>query len=231
MNEVNREAQSGRPEATSARPALRGQTSPNGARQPSAPVHLVRLIDQARIFFETDREFARRCLRDACDLLGAESQDTTAVAAPFQCAVRPGGLAGWQAKRALDYIEENLGSTLRICKVARSVGLSSSHFFRAFKVSLGVPPGRYVARRRVERAKLMMISTGKSLCDISADCGFADQAHLNRHFRRVVSMPPGMWRRVHGSASTRAAEARRAVIREDRSRSSRLTRPTVLEAR
>jgi AraC-like DNA-binding protein len=198
-----------------------GHTPANGSPSPSAPADVVQLIDQARIFFETNREFARRCLRDACDLLGAESQDSTAVAAPIQCAVRPGGLAGWQAIRALNYIEENLGSTLRVGEVARSVGLSSSRFFRAFKVSLGVSPGRYVARVRVERAKLMLISTGKSLCDISADCGFADQSHLNRHFRRVVSMSPGMWRCVHASAPTRGAEAcaRSAVIGEGRSRS------------
>jgi AraC-like DNA-binding protein len=192
MNDVNREAHSGRPETTSARSAL------GLAPQASEPVHLVQLIDQARIFFETNREFARRCLRDACDLLGAESQGTTAVAAPLQCAVRPGGLAGWQARRAIDYIEENLGATLRVREVARSVGLTGSHFSRAFKVSLGVSPGRYVAHLRVERAKLMLISTSKSLCDISADCGFADQAHLNRRFRQVVDMPPGRWRRVHG---------------------------------
>ena len=213
------------PVRAESRGTIVGHASANGGRRLSAPVHLVQLIDQARIFIDTDRGFARRCLRDACDLLGAESQDTTTVAAPFQDAVRASGLARWQAKRALDYIEENLGSTLRVREVARLVGLSSSHFFRAFKVSLGVSPGRYVARMRVERAKLMLISTSKSLCDISADCGFADQAHLNRHFRRVVSMPPGRWRRVHASASTRAPEAcsRRAVIGEGRSR--RLTRP------
>jgi AraC family transcriptional regulator len=231
MNEVKVEARSGRSETTSASAALRlarstfprlGASVAANANPSGVSADLVKLIDQARVFFETDREFARRCLRNACDLLGPEPQESTAVAAPFQCAVRPGGLAGWQAKRALNYIEENLGSTLRVGEVARLVGLSSSHFFRAFKVSLGVSPGRYVAHMRVERAKLMLISTRKSVCDISADCGFADQAHLSRHFRRVVSMPPSVWRRVHASTPIRAAEtcSRSAVIGEGRSRSS-----------
>jgi hypothetical protein len=53
----------------------------------------------------------------------------------------------------------------------------------------------YVAVRRVERAKLMMASTGQRLTDIASACGFADQSHLNRYFRRIVGVSPGLWRR------------------------------------
>ena len=54
----------------------------------------------------------------------------------------------------------------------------------------------FVAVRRVERAKLMMASTGQRLTDIALACGFADQSHLNRYFRRIVGVSPGLWRRV-----------------------------------
>ena len=54
----------------------------------------------------------------------------------------------------------------------------------------------YVAVRRVERAKLMMASTEQRLTDIALACGFADQSHLNRSFRRIVGVSPGLWRRV-----------------------------------
>jgi len=54
----------------------------------------------------------------------------------------------------------------------------------------------YVAKRRVERAKLMMISTGEQLTYIALACGFADQSHLNRSFRRMVGVSPGTWRRT-----------------------------------
>ena len=64
------------------------------------------------------------------------------------------------------------------------------------------------ARMRIERAKLMIGSTRKSLCDISAECGFADQAHLTQCFRRIVGMTPGMWRHRHGFASVGAGESR-----------------------
>ena len=53
----------------------------------------------------------------------------------------------------------------------------------------------YIAERRVERAKLMMTSTRERLSDIALACGFVDQPHLNRYFRRMVGMSPGLWRR------------------------------------
>jgi AraC family transcriptional regulator len=51
-------------------------------------------------------------------------------------------------------------------------------------------------RRRVERAKALMLATNASLGRIAADCGFADQPHFNRHFRGLVGENPNAWRRA-----------------------------------
>src|SRR5271156_3879934 len=99
---------------------------------------------------------------------------------------RPGGVAAWQANRALKYIEGNLGSKMAIREIANFVALSTSHFSRAFKQSLGSSPSAYVSARRVDRAKLMMTSTRVRLSDIALACGFTDQPHFNRSFRRAV---------------------------------------------
>jgi AraC family transcriptional regulator len=154
------------------------------------------LVEQAMTFFETNREAAWRCLKDASTLLGVEPRESSIDAATLQTAFRPGGLATWQATRALDYIEANLGSKMAIEEMANVVALSKSHFSRAFKRRLGSSPMAYVAVRRVERAKLMMTSTRHGLTEIALACGFADQSHLNRYFRRVVGMSPGLWRRM-----------------------------------
>jgi AraC-like DNA-binding protein len=42
-----------------------------------------------------------------------------------------------------------------------------------------------------------MLTTDASLSDIASRCGFADQAHLCKHFRRSVGHTPAAWRRVH----------------------------------
>jgi transcriptional regulator GlxA family with amidase domain len=98
--------------------------------------------------------------------------------------------------RVLAYIEANLGSKIDTRELADQVALSNSHFSRAFTRSFGLPPMAYVATRRVERAKLMMTSTRQQLAAIAMACGFADQSHLNRSFRRRVGVSPGIWRRT-----------------------------------
>jgi AraC family transcriptional regulator len=159
--------------------------------------HLVR---QAMTFFETDRKAAWRCLSDASTLLGPELRELGASAGKVQQA-RPGGLASWQVRRTQAYIEENLGSKMDIEDLAAEVALSKSHFSRAFKHSVGLSPMEYVAMRRVERAKAMIVGTREALADVALACGFADQSHLNRRFRDLVGVSPGQWRRSYGCAT------------------------------
>jgi AraC family transcriptional regulator len=103
---------------------------------------------------------------------------------------------GAPAERAIEYIDANLGSTLRVDEIAKFVGLSASHFSRAFKVSRGLSPVTYISLMRVDRAKCMIRATRKTLCQIAGDCGFADQSHLSRSFRRWVGASPAAWRRL-----------------------------------
>ena len=161
----------------------------------SESVRAGHLVERAMTFLETNREAALRCLREASILLGAEREETS-IDTPGHGFCRPGGLATWQATRVLDYVEANLGSKMTITKMANVVALSKSHFSRAFKRSLGHSPMAYVAVRRVERAKLMMTSTRERLTDIALACGFTDQSHLNRYFRRELGTSPGLWRRL-----------------------------------
>jgi AraC-like DNA-binding protein len=148
------------------------------------------LVMRAMQFFESNREVAWCCLRDASTLLGEESEAMGIEVPRLQSILRPGGLAAWQANRALEYIEDNFGSKIAIQEMADCVALSKSHFSRAFRHSLGCSPMAYVVALRVERAKLMMTSTRERLAYIALACGFSDQPHLNKSFRRVVGVSP-----------------------------------------
>lgn len=150
---------------------------------------------------ETSREVAWRSLSDPSKPLDAESaraylEAPTREAPTGRKMMSGGGLARRQARQVLEYIEAHLGSPIEIREIAKLVALSKSHFSRAFKRSVGFSPRAYVSARRVERAKLMMRSTRERLSDIALVCGFSDQSHLNRHFRRIVGTSPGLWRRV-----------------------------------
>jgi AraC family transcriptional regulator len=182
--------------------------NPSPSSVAPASVRVGHLVMRAMIFFESNRELAWRCLRDASTLLGKES-DAIGTNAPLsQSILRPGGLSAWQANRALEYIEGNLGSKMMIGEIADCTAWSTSHFSRAFKRSLGCSPMTYVAMRRVERAKLMMTSTRERLALIALACGFADQSHFNRRFRRAVGMSPALWRRTESRLIRSTLEVR-----------------------
>jgi AraC family transcriptional regulator len=189
----------------------------------SASIRVGHLVRQAMTFFETDRKAAWRCLSDASTLLGADVQDLGANA-PSVEQLQPGGLATWQARRTLAYVEANLGSKMDIDGLANVVALSRSHFSRAFKRTLGFSPMEYVAVRRVERAKVMISGTREPLAEVALACGFADQAHLNRRFRDIVGISPGRWRRSNAPAAKLSAQRSAAC-------SVRVQMPAALRAR
>jgi AraC-like DNA-binding protein len=85
-------------------------------------------------------------------------------------------------------------------ELARLLGLSASHFCRAFKCTLGVSPRDYVLRRRIELAQGLMLTTSDPLSSIAVTCGMSDQSHFTRSFHRIVGVTPYAWRRTRRDA-------------------------------
>lgn len=110
-------------------------------------------------------------------------------------------LTAWQCRRVLQHIEANLAEPLRNRGLASLVDYSEFHFNVAFRNSVGASPHEFIIRRRIERARQLMLSTDLPLCGIASECGLADQAHLSRLFRRVVGETPAAWRRSQASAA------------------------------
>jgi AraC family transcriptional regulator len=100
------------------------------------------------------------------------------------------GLTRSQARRVLEYIETNLSREMTLREMAGIVDLSPYHFARMFKRTMSAAPHQYVLRRRVERAKAMLRTTGASLTEISLSTGFCDQSHFTSTFRRIVGATP-----------------------------------------
>lgn len=108
-----------------------------------------------------------------------------------------GGLAAWQLRRAEELLSASLSEELPLSRLASECGLSVRHFARAFRVSTGMPPHRWLLRHRVERAKDLLRTRAFSLADVAIFCGFADQSHFTRVFTVVVGTSPGVWRRMN----------------------------------
>jgi AraC family transcriptional regulator len=115
-------------------------------------------------------------------------------APPTPTAVQ-GGLAPWQVKLALRWLLHDLCADFPVGDIATLCGLSRSYFTRAFGVSLGLPPHRWLMRHRIQCAQEMLERTTESISAIAVSCGFSDQSHLTRMFHATVGSSPAAWRR------------------------------------
>jgi AraC family transcriptional regulator len=106
-----------------------------------------------------------------------------------------GGLAGWQSKRVLEYIEEHIAEPISLTSLADVARLSPTHFARAFKQSFGMPPHGYHVHRRVERAKIMLADPIRSITEVALACGFSASSSFSTVFRRTCGRTPMSYRR------------------------------------
>jgi len=107
-----------------------------------------------------------------------------------------GGLAGWQQRRVADYINEHLADDIPLAELARLARLSTYHFARAFKQSLGLPPHRYHIGRRIERAKHLLSDHDLSVTQIALTLGFQETSSFTATFRKFAGRTPTEFRRA-----------------------------------
>jgi AraC family transcriptional regulator len=154
-----------------------------------------------------ERDSAKESLSRAAVLL----QTAAVRQAPDRPAKR--GLAPWQVRTLESHVETNLDKPIKSSELATIVRLNPAYFCRVFRESFGEPPLQYISRRRIERAQSLMLSTETSLSQIAFDCGFSDQAHFSRLFRRVAGDTPRAWRRARARPPADTAPARRVQVR------------------
>jgi AraC family transcriptional regulator len=135
----------------------------------------------------------------------------TPQAQPASVAVR-GGLAPWQRRKLERYLGEHLTRAMRLDELADQVSLSVSYFCRAFKETFRDTPHEYIIRLRLAHAERMMRATAEPLTQVALACGFADQAHFCKLFRRATGETPGAWRRRNRAEPHAEAGGRRAAM-------------------
>src|SRR5271154_2796157 len=110
------------------------------------------------------------------------------------CGQRARGLSPGQLQRVTEYIERHAVRTIQLDDLAEMIGLSPSHFARAFRASTGIAPHRWHLVARVRRTQQTLLTTDDSLADVAVANGFADQSHFTRSFRSIIGETPGAWR-------------------------------------
>jgi len=91
------------------------------------------------------------------------------------------------------------GFDIDLQTLAERAGLSRFQALRAFKRRYGLPPHAYQLCKRVQQAKAMLRG-GAAPADVAAHCGFVDQSHFIRHFKRIVGVTPTRYALANGSS-------------------------------
>ena len=152
---------------------------------------VVNLLMSASRELEHSQEAAKTSIHRATSLLQAQMRcASTEPQEPTPA------LLAWQMRLVENYIEEHIDQQILVADLSARVNLSEAHFSRGFKLAYRASPHAYIVRRRVEFAAQLMLASRDPLSEIALRCGFHDQAHLNKQFRRLTGETPAAWRRL-----------------------------------
>ena len=99
------------------------------------------------------------------------------------------------------HMHKHYGEEIDLGRYAAMVGLSDGRFVHLFKESMGVSPYAYVLELRLERAAEMLLSTDRSVAEISYAVGFSDPLYFSRRFKKHYLLSPLAFRKEIGHRS------------------------------
>ena len=100
-------------------------------------------------------------------------------------------------KDAIDYVSKNYAYDISVADLAARANLSASQFSRVFRRQTETSPAQYIARTRINAARIMLETTDTLVTDIAAATGFCDHAHFIKTFKRIVGTTPSHYRKQH----------------------------------
>lgn len=107
---------------------------------------------------------------------------------------RGNALQAYKLRRVIDAMNERLADDFSLAYLAQIADLSEYHFSRMFKRATGLSPSRYFIRLRMNRARNLLLETGRSVIDIGLEVGYSSPSHFSQVFRREVGVTPSAYR-------------------------------------
>ncbi len=119
--------------------------------------------------------------------LGGEGPDNAIEHADREVVRDPRAAGGLR-----DLLDAHLVDGLMLDDAAARLHVDPTHLVKSFSAEFGLPPHRYLVGRRVEAARRLLLA-GVPAARVAVEAGFHDQAHLTRHFRRLLGVTPGRY--------------------------------------
>ena len=96
--------------------------------------------------------------------------------------------------RILKHLHLNIESTISLKKLSNDLNLSQGYISDCFKKHMGITIMNYAKKIRIERAKVLLLTTNDSILDISIRLGFHDQSHFYKIFKSFTGVSPSEYR-------------------------------------
>lgn len=104
-------------------------------------------------------------------------------------------VAGQGVARAAAFLHQHWDETVPLDALSSQVAVSPSHLIRRFKAVYGLTPHAYLNNCRIQKAK-QVLRQGTPIAETAVTCGFVDQAHFQRVFKRLTAATPGDYARA-----------------------------------
>ena len=105
-----------------------------------------------------------------------------------------GQLRDFYIQEAITYMEHNYQRDLSVEELADVCKLNRSYFSKLFKEAMGCPPQEFLIRMRLSKATELMKTSRSSIGDIAQLCGYPNQLHFSRAFKKRYGISPREWR-------------------------------------
>ncbi|WP_347916235.1 helix-turn-helix transcriptional regulator, partial [Clostridium saudiense] len=95
------------------------------------------------------------------------------------------------------HLHMNIESFMSLDKISEHLGITPEYASTCFKKHMGISLMKYSKKIKIDRAKVLLLTTNKSMLDIAISLGFYDQSHFSRTFKSFEGVTPSEFRNTH----------------------------------
>lgn len=97
--------------------------------------------------------------------------------------------------RAVQFMDENCEKNLSLEDIAGSISFSPIYFHNAFTSYFGKTPHAYLMEKRLESAKILLLTTDMPISEVIESCGFSSHSHFDYTFKKAFGITPSSYRK------------------------------------
>lgn len=100
-------------------------------------------------------------------------------------------------QKAINYIRNNYSAGISVKDIAEHVCVSRSYLYKVFEETLEMSPKDFLTQFQISRSKELLTVTDLSIEGVALSCGYGDALVYSKTFKKIIGMPPSVYRRVH----------------------------------